>query len=89
MTLAARQSGTLTTIYCLAAREREVKMAKETEAELKYYCNRKRDAINELISEECDAIVVSLMKSAFTKGYRAGRAYKEKGTRKTRLHTTS
>ena len=54
-------------------------MAEETKAELRYYCNKKRDAINGLISEECDAIVVSLMKSAFTKGYRAGRDFKEKG----------
>jgi len=53
-------------------------MAIETKAEHRYYCNKKRDAINELISEECDAIVVSLMKSAFTKGYRAGRDFKEK-----------
>ena len=50
---------------------------REAEAEHRYYCNKKRDAINELISEECDAIVVSLMKSAFTKGYRAGRDFKE------------
>jgi len=59
--------------------EKEIKVAIETEVEYSYYCNKKRDAINGLISEECDAIVVSLMKSAFTKGYRAGRDFKEKG----------